>query len=110
MPAGQSLGRNETKCIPEYPVGSSRFLCCLPTAEFYIPSATMEVPVLSCNFDRADEDWTGLSDPKTRRVIQNRINQRKHSASCCRTIAPVATEPEESRDTQIPVAPGFVVA
>ena len=40
----------------------------------------MSIATLSVNFDRVEEDWTGLSDQKKRRVLQNRINQRKQSA------------------------------
>ncbi|KIW69965.1 hypothetical protein PV04_02277 [Phialophora macrospora] len=38
----------------------------------------MDIPTLSVNFDRVEEDWTGLSDQQKRRTLQNRINQRKH--------------------------------
>lgn len=36
----------------------------------------MEDPILYTPFDNAEEDWTGLSDKKKRKQLQNRINQR----------------------------------
>ncbi|KAJ9609631.1 hypothetical protein H2200_005959 [Cladophialophora chaetospira] len=38
----------------------------------------MDITALSSRFDSADEDWTGLSDQKKRKQLQNRINQRAH--------------------------------
>ncbi|EXJ58220.1 hypothetical protein A1O7_05645 [Cladophialophora yegresii CBS 114405] len=36
----------------------------------------MEGPTLWSKFENREEDWTGLSDPKKRKQLQNRINQR----------------------------------
>ena len=39
----------------------------------------MEPAALFTKFEHAEEDWTGLSDQKKRKQLQNRINQRARS-------------------------------
>ncbi len=39
----------------------------------------MEAATLFTKFENTEEDWTGLSDQKKRKQLQNRINQRASS-------------------------------
>jgi len=39
----------------------------------------MEAVTLSTRFVNANEDWSGLAEPKKRKQLQNRINQRARS-------------------------------
>lgn len=62
-----------------------------------LPAAPSSDIVIQSMFQSAEvktrsEDWTGLSDPKERRKLQNRLNQRARSEHSRRHIQDVLAD------------------
>jgi hypothetical protein len=55
--------------------------------------------MLETKFDDAEGDWTGLSDKKKRKQLQNRINQRHRREQRHRLFARHLTEPIKGRES-----------